>query len=120
MGGRVSTMMASPGYPCSGLILAGYPLHPSGQPEKLRDGHLTAIPVPVLCMNGTKDRLCRLDLMERVAASLPTTWTMHWLEHADHSLKVLKRSGRTHEDVLAEVQETCTRWLEKIVCNPTS
>jgi predicted alpha/beta-hydrolase family hydrolase len=64
-------------------------------------------------MNGTLDELCRKDLMDAVVARLPDTWTMHWLEHADHGLKVLKRSGRTHEDVLAEVAGMTCAWLEE-------
>src|SRR3989442_6820958 len=65
MGGRVATMMAADGFACDGLLLFAYPLHPAGQPGKLRDAHLPRIKVPVLCFNGTRDSLCRPDLMER-------------------------------------------------------
>ena len=57
MGGRVASMLAADGFACNGLLLFAYPLHPAGQPEKLRDAHLPRIKVPVLCFNGTRDAL---------------------------------------------------------------
>ena len=110
MGGRVATMLAADGLACDGLLLFAYPLHPAGQPEKLRDAHLPQIRVPVLCFNGTRDALCRRDLMEKVLEKT-RGWTMHWLEDADHSFHVLKRSERTDEDVLAEVGEATAKWV---------
>jgi uncharacterized protein len=76
MGGRVATMLAAQGFACDGLLLFAYPLHPDGKPEKLRDAHLPAIRVPVLCINGSEDRLCRRDLMERVMETVNAPWRM--------------------------------------------
>ena len=87
MGGRVATMLAADGFACDGLLLFAYPLHPAGRPEKLRDAHLPAIRVPVLCFNGTKDALCTRELMDRALKSVSTDWQQQWLEGADHSLK---------------------------------
>lgn len=111
MGGRAASMMAADGFPCDGLLLLAYPLHPPGQAEKLRDAHLGKIRAPVLCFNGTRDDFCRRDLMESVVARLPRTFTMHWLEEADHSFRVRKSSGRTDADVLAEVASVTSAWL---------
>jgi hypothetical protein len=86
MGGRAASMLAADGFACDGLLLLAYPLHPAGKPEKLRDAHLPKIRVPVLCFNGTRDTLCRRDLMERALDGLP--WRMHWLEGAGHSFRV--------------------------------
>lgn len=113
MGGRAASVLAAEGFACDGLVLLAYPLHPAGQLEKLRDAHLANIRQPVLCLNGTRDPLCEKDLMERVVGRLPATWTMHWLEGADHSLQVLKRSGRTGADVLAEIGATTHAWAER-------
>ena len=113
MGGRVATMLAADGFACDGLLLFAYPLHPAGQPEKLRDAHLPRIQVPVLCFNGTRDALCRRDLMESVLATVRAPWEMHWLEGADHSFHVLKSSGRTDADVLDEVGDVSQRWLAR-------
>jgi predicted alpha/beta-hydrolase family hydrolase len=111
MGGRVASMLAAEGFECDGLLLAAYPLHPASQPEKLRDAHLPQIRCPVLCLNGTRDTLCRRDLMDATMKRLHSNWTMHWIEGADHSFHVLKSSGRTDADVDQEVRETAERWL---------
>jgi len=110
MGGRVASMLAADGFPCDGLLLLAYPLHPAGKPEALRDAHLAQIKLPVLCLNGTRDALCRRDLMQGVVDRLTDRWTMHWLEGADHGFRVLKNSGRSDEDVLGEIAETCAAW----------
>ena len=111
MGGRAASMLAARDFPCDGLILLAYPLHPAGRPEQMRDAHLADIRVPVLCVNGTRDSLCRRDLMEAVVGRLPRGWTMRWLEGADHSFHVLKSSGRTDSQVLAEIGDASEQWL---------
>jgi predicted alpha/beta-hydrolase family hydrolase len=111
MGGRAASMLAADGFACDGLLLLAYPLHPDKQPEKLRDAHLPSIQAPVLCFNGTRDALCRRDLMEATLQRVGPRWTMHWLEGADHSFHVLKSSGRTDEQVVDEVASTTRGWL---------
>lgn len=111
MGGRAASMLAANGFTCHGLLLLAYPLHPAGKPEKLRDAHLPSIEVPVLCVNGTRDTLCRQDLMEAVMKRLGSSWTMRWLEGADHSFHVLKSAGRTDASVLDEVAQATERWV---------
>ena len=110
MGGRVASMLAADGFACDGLLLLAYPLHPAGKPQELRDAHLAQIKVPVLCLNGTRDALCRRDLMEGVVDRLTDRWTMHWLEGADHSFRVLKSSDRSDAEVLGEIAEACAAW----------
>jgi predicted alpha/beta-hydrolase family hydrolase len=114
MGGRAASMLAAEGYDADGLLLLAYPLHPEGQPEKLRDAHLPRITMPVLCVNGTRDGLCTPELMERVLGTVTAPWEMHWLQGADHSFHVLKSSGRNDAAVLAEVAEVAARWLSFI------
>jgi uncharacterized protein len=111
MGGRAASVSVSQGARCDGLLLLAYPLHPPGQLEKLRTAHLPAIKAPVLCINGTKDAFCDRALMERTLAGLGTNWRMRWLEGADHSFHVLKRSGRTDADVIAEAANECAAWM---------
>jgi len=86
-------------------------LHPAGKPEQLRDAHLSAIRVPVLCVNGTRDALCRRDLMETALKSVKTRWDMRWIDGADHGFHVLKSSGRTDSDVLDEIGDATQRWV---------
>ncbi|HVO87990.1 MAG TPA: alpha/beta family hydrolase [Casimicrobiaceae bacterium] len=111
MGGRAASMLAAQDFDCNGLLLFAYPLHPADEPEKLRDQHLPRVVVPTLCFNGTRDPLCRHDLMEHVLARVGSNWTMHWLRDADHSFHVLRTSGRTDADVLSEVGATIDAWL---------
>jgi len=121
MGGRAASMLAAEEFPSDGLLLLAYPLHPAGKPEQLRDAHLAQIKVPVLCVNGTRDALCRRDLMEGVVGGLSDRWTMHWLDGADHGFHVLKGSGRSDEDVLGEIAQTCSVWasgLERRTAGP--
>lgn len=112
MGGRAASTLAAEGFDCDGLLLLAYPLHPAGKPEQLRDAHLPQIGVPVLCFNGTRDALCRRELMEQVLGTL--SWQMHWLEGADHSFHVLKSSGRTDDAVLKELAEVSRGWLSRL------
>lgn len=111
MGGRTASMLTAKGHACDGLLLFAYPLHPAGKPEKLRDAHLPQIGVPVLCFNGTRDTLCRRDLMEQALRSVRAPWEMHWIEGADHGFHVLKSSGRTDADVLEEIGLATGCWL---------
>ena len=119
MGGRAASMLAADGYDVDGLLLLAYPLHPPGQPEKLRDAHLPRIVMPVLCINGTRDPFCTPALMERALTTVTAPWEMHWLEGADHSLHVPKSSGRNDAAVLAEVGDVCERWIGRLI-NATS
>jgi len=111
MGGRAASMLVAGGTACEGLLLLAYPLHPPGQPGKLRVEHLPQIAVPVLCINGTRDPFCDPTLMKRTLAGLGKNWQMLWLEGADHSFHVLKSSGRTDHDVLGEVAAASDTWL---------
>ena len=114
MGGRAASMLASKGFNCDGLLLLAYPLHPAGRPDQLRDAHLPMIRVPVLCFNGTRDALCTPDLMKRALERVTTTWQMHWLDTADHSFHVLKKSGRTDAEVLKEVADVSAEWVAQL------
>ena len=113
MGGRAASMLAADQIQCDGLLLLAYPLHPVGKPEQLRDAHLPSLTMPTLCFNGTRDTFCRRDLMEAVLPRLRPTFSMHWLDGADHSFHVLKSSGRTDAEVMAEVGSATRRWLDE-------
>ena len=114
MGGRAASMLAAAQFPCDGLLLLAYPLHPAGKPDRLRDTHLPSIAVPVLCLNGTRDTLCQRDLMERVLTRVGPAWTMHWLAGADHSFHVLKSSGKTDADVMKSIATGAATWVQGV------
>jgi predicted alpha/beta-hydrolase family hydrolase len=114
MGGRASSVLASQGFACDGLLLLAYPLHPPGRPEQLRSAHLPDITVPVLCLNGTRDDFCTRGLMEDVLKTVRPTWRMHWIDGADHSFHVLKSSGRNDAAVMEEIGATTADWVRTV------
>ncbi|MET0551968.1 MAG: alpha/beta family hydrolase, partial [Vicinamibacteria bacterium] len=111
MGGRIASQAVARGAAADALVFLGYPLHPPGQFEKMRDKHLPDVPAPMLFVQGTRDEFSRWDLLTAVLARLGDRATLHAVEAADHSFKVLKRSGRTASDVEAEVHGAVLDWL---------
>ena len=114
MGGRTASMLAAEGFEADGLLLLAYPLHPPGQPEKLRDAHLRSIRMPVLAFSGTRDPFCTPGLMDKALTTVETPWEMRWVEGADHSFHVLKSAGRTDAQVMEEMAETTRRWSDQV------
>jgi predicted alpha/beta-hydrolase family hydrolase len=113
MGGRIASQVVAAGTRADGLAFLAYPLHPPGRPETLRDAHLPGITVPMLFVQGTRDAFAREDLLLGLVERLGTRAELHRVDSADHSFRVLKRSGRTPEDVLEEVRTTFLAWLER-------
>jgi len=114
MGGRAASMLAADGYAADGLLLLAYPLHPAGQPGKLRDAHLPKIRMPVLAFSGTRDPLCTRELMERALTTVTTSWDMQWIEGADHSFHVLKSSGTNDAAVMDSIAARSADWLARL------
>jgi uncharacterized protein len=113
MGGRIASQVVAAGDRADGLAFLGYPLHPPGRFEKRREAHLPSIAVPMLFLQGTRDDFARADLLDALLARLGARAELHRVEHADHSFGVLKRSGRTPADVLAEVSGALLGWLDR-------
>jgi hypothetical protein len=111
MGGRIASQAVAKGAAADGLLFLGYPLHPPGRPETLRDRHLPAVRVPMLFVQGTRDSFARWDLLEAVLARLDRTATLHRVEEGDHSFRVPRRTGRTAAEVEAEIVEAVLGWL---------
>jgi uncharacterized protein len=114
MGGRAASMLAAEEFECDGLLLLAYPLHPPGKPDQLRDAHLPAIKVPVICFNGTRDPFCTPSLMKDVLTRVKTSWEMHWVEGADHSFHVPKSSGKTDEQVVDGIGDAVDNWVGRL------
>jgi predicted alpha/beta-hydrolase family hydrolase len=106
MGGRIGCHVALE-EPVTGLVCLGYPLCGAGDPKRLRDKVLRALRTPVLFVQGTRDPLCPLELLERVRAEMKAPNFLHVVEGGDHSLLVgkrqLKETGQTREQIDAEV-----------------
>jgi predicted alpha/beta-hydrolase family hydrolase len=96
MGGRIASMMAAVGeLEPAGLIMVGYPLHPPGKPDRMRDQHLGGVAVPMLFLQGTADAFARWDLLTGVIDRLADRATLHAVEGGDHSFRV---RGRPKDD----------------------
>lgn len=97
MGGRIASMMrADDELEAEGLILVGYPLHPPGKPERIRDAHLDRIRVPMLFLQGTADPFAGWDLLTGVVSRLGRRAVLHPVEGGDHSFRV---RGRPKDDL---------------------
>jgi uncharacterized protein len=96
-----------------GLVFLGFPLHPAGKPAVQRAEHLAQVALPMLFLQGTRDALADLDLVRATAGALGERATLHVVEGADHGFEVLKRSGRTDEDVLEELAATAAAWMRR-------
>ena len=96
-----------------GLVFFGFPLHPPGRPGIERAEHLSAIEVPMLFLQGTRDEFATLDLLQGVVKRLGRRATLHLIEEGDHSFKVPKRTGKTESDVLEELATTIQQWADK-------
>jgi predicted alpha/beta-hydrolase family hydrolase len=111
MGGRIASHVVAEGDPADGLLFLGYPLHPPGKPDKLRDAHLAAIRAPMLFVTGTRDELCDLERLRPVLERLGRRATLALIDDGDHSFHVRKSSGRDDRAATAEVIEVSARWL---------
>ena len=111
MGGRIASHLAAAGEPCDGLVFLGYPLHPPGRPERIRDAHLYEIDVPMLFVEGTRDPFCPLDTLGPVLSQLKAPHDLVVIEDGDHSFKVRKSSGRTSAEALGEVVGAVAEWV---------
>jgi predicted alpha/beta-hydrolase family hydrolase len=97
-----------------GLAFMGFPLHPAGKPSDTRATHLSDIHVPMLFVQGTRDKLAELQLLEPLARRLGTSASLHLVHEADHSFHVLARSGRNDREVMNEVVATLAAWIGTI------
>jgi uncharacterized protein len=117
MGGRYCSLVAADEadpLACLGLLLLGYPLHPAGKPEQLRVEHLPRLGMPVAFVSGTRDALAGRPGLVEAAATVPGPVTFHWLESADHGFRPLKASGRSIDDVLADVAAFSVDWVRAL------
>jgi len=114
-GGRMTTaaQSESPLDGVKGLVLFSFPLHAPNQPSDKRAEHLYSINIPALFFTGTRDALNDLELFQPVVRKLGKLATLHLLETADHSYKVLKKARTSSEDVFVEMARVLREWVDK-------
>ena len=94
-----------------GLVFFGFPLHPAGKPSIERAAHLADVKVPMLFLQGTRDELAELALLEPVVTKLGSRATLVKLEHADHAFHVPAKSGRKDAELMEEMLAAAAAWM---------
>ncbi len=122
MGGRMTSRAEAtrPMPDLRGLVFLGFPLHPAGKPGTERADHLDEVRRPMLFLQGTRDRLADLALLEPVIARLGDRARLHVVEGGDHSFQVLKRSGRSPDDAFDELVSVTLDWIREILDKETT
>ena len=116
MGGRIGSQVAATednAARIAGLVLLGYPLHPPGRPDKLRDAHLPEIKAAMLFVQGSRDTFGTPEELRGVFKKHHLSPTLHVVEGGDHSLKVPKSVGLPQDQVYAAVMDTIADWLQQ-------
>lgn len=98
-----------------GLAFLGFPLHPAGKPSDARAKHLGDVHVPMLFIQGTRDKLAESPLLEPLVKRLGASASLHQVAEADHSFHVLARSGRNDREVMGEVVDALSAWIDATV-----
>lgn len=117
VGGRMTSTAASqePLPEVLGLVFFGFPLHAPGRDGSERGLHLKEVGLPMLFLQGTRDKLANLELLEGLLGQVDPPPTLHVVEAADHGFHVPKRSGRTDDDVLDEICGRLGDWVGELV-----
>jgi len=115
-GGRMTSQAqaAKPLAGVVGLAFFGFPLHPAGKPSIGRADHLDEIAIPMLFLQGTRDKLAEMELLESVVQRLGQRATLHRIEQADHAFHVPARSGRNDRSVMDELAQVFASWVEAL------
>lgn len=114
-GGRMTSQAqaAAPIPGVRGLVFLGFPLHAAGEPSDARAAHLSDVHVPMLFLQGTRDDLADLSLLQPLITRLGERATLHAVADADHSFHVPAKSGRKDPQVLAEVLDAFAAWIDR-------
>ena len=117
MGGRIGCHLSLE-EEVDGLVCLGYPLCAMGDRTKLRDEVLRALSTPILFVQGTRDSLCPLDLLERVRSDMKAHNVLHVVEGGDHSLRVPKRAvqatSKTQEDINQQILKAINGFVDQL------
>ena len=115
-GGRMCSwaMAENPSLPVKGLIYWGFPLHAPGKPSSDRAGHLEKIQIPQLFLQGSRDKLADLNLLLPIIKGTQGA-ELYKIEEGDHSFKVPKRTGKSNDEVLIDLAEKVSEWVNKFV-----
>ena len=122
MGGRIASQVAADacekneplGEQINGLVFLGYPLHPPGNPAKLRVEHLPSIKMPMLFVQGTRDSLGKSDEIQPFIKKLKLPAEIYAIEGGDHSLKAPKKFGKSQDEIYSGAMDKIAEWVQSL------
>ena len=125
MGGRMATHIAAapdtedgpPAVDVTGVIALGYPLHPPGRPDTLRDAHLPRVAVPTLVVQGSRDTFGTEAELRPALARMPAA-TLHLVEGGDHSFNIRRKSAPSREEIYTGVMDELAGWVRSVTPLP--
>lgn len=115
-GGRMTSQAqaASPLSGVRGIAFLGFPLHAAGRPSDERGKHLFEVHLPMLFLQGTRDALADVQLLQPLVQQLGARATLKLFPDADHSFHVPARTGRKDADIRAELLDALVQWIETV------
>jgi predicted alpha/beta-hydrolase family hydrolase len=116
-GGRMASQaqVLRPLAGAQGLAFLGFPLHPPDKPSVTRADHLALVEIPMLFVQGTRDKLADIKLLRAMTKKLGQQATVHLIAHADHAFHVPARSGRTDAEVMSDLMDAFAGWIDRIL-----
>jgi len=116
-GGRMTSQAqaATPLPGVRGLVFLGFPLHAAGRPSDERGAHLSAVQIPMLFLQGTRDQFADLQFLQPLVGQLGVRATLTLFQDADHSFHVPARTGRKDSEIMAEMMDVLADWFETAI-----
>jgi predicted alpha/beta-hydrolase family hydrolase len=122
MGGRAATHVVAASNESGGhrsdihgVVLLGYPLHPPGRPDQLRDAHLPDVKLPMLFVQGTRDVFGTPAELAPILGRLSPAPTLHAVQGGDHSFKISGKDSATRQPaVYADIQDRIAQWMATV------
>ncbi len=113
LGAQIAAEVADTRVRVDGLFFLGFPLHPRGKPDEVQAEQLFRVVCPMLFLQGTRDHSCELDVLQRTLTRVGAPTALHVSQDADQHFKVLKKSGRTEDEVRDELVGSVDSWIQK-------
>jgi predicted alpha/beta-hydrolase family hydrolase len=113
LGGRMASMCVADGMPAAGLVFLGYPLHPPGKPERIRDEHLYRIEVPMLFIQGSNDPFAKSELLGKVLKRLGKKAEHVPIEGGDHSFR-LRGVKRSDAEIGKKLASPAAQFIQQV------
>ncbi len=115
LGGQIAADLAAARVRADGIFFLGFPLHPPDKPEETNAEKLYRLISPMHFVQGSRDRTCDLDILRQTLTRVGAPTSLQVVQEADQHFKVLKKSGRTGEDVSGEILNGVDGWIQKVL-----